>query len=106
MGEFNLGEGRLFETNTNAIRQVSWRGVPRFAGRRSNPPTLSLPLEGGGLGGGEIAAPFALYTMRCPEPYRFRAVQGFGLAMTCEDIYCVCFNTTPTNSVYGAVQDG
>jgi len=34
----------------------------------------------------EIAAPFALYTMRCPEPCWFRAVQGFGLAMTRKEI--------------------
>jgi len=25
---------------------------------------------------------YALYTMRCPEPYRFRAVQGYA-RMTC-----------------------
>ena len=64
-------------TNTNALNNLSLRGVPRFAGRRSNPKK------------NEIAAPFALYTMRCPEPYRFRAVQGFGLAMTCKEIYCI-----------------
>jgi hypothetical protein len=40
----------------------------------------------------EIAAPFALYTMRCPEPYRFRAVQGFRLAMTVRIIFSLVLN--------------
>jgi hypothetical protein len=30
----------------------------------------------------EIPTPFALDTMRCPEPLTFRVVQDFGLAMT------------------------
>jgi len=47
-----------------ALNERSLREVER----RSNPKK------------NEIAVPFALYTM---------AMQGFGLAMTCKEIYCV-----------------
>ena len=29
-----------------------------------------------------------------------------GMTEKCNVIYCVCISTTPTNSVYGAMQDG
>jgi hypothetical protein len=43
------------------------------AGRKEIPPTLALPLEGGGLGGGEIAV-------------------SFKIIIICKDIYYVCIS--------------
>jgi hypothetical protein len=54
--DYDVHKTSLLVTNTNAINRVTL-SVP---GKKSIPPTLALPLEGGGLGGGEITVSFKM----------------------------------------------